>query len=193
MKLTKFMSWGGNPERSHNLLVKSRDKNFMLIPSWKILGSLDFAKFRPGNPRIENSWSRWSLLRIWRRWLLGVIVKVTKYDNYGKNNRYDKNDKNAFSAWSSGSPKASFCCPHMASVIESAVSMPEQLESDSGSLLEAALFCPILFYFVFDCPILSLSMIKSTDAWAVEIRLFLNFSLFFLCLCASPGTLLNEL
>ena len=93
-----------------------------------------------------------------------MIVKVTKYDNYGKNNRYDKNDKNAFSAWSSGSPKASFCCPHMASVIESAVSMPEQLESDSGSLLEAALFCPILFYFVFDCPVLSLSMIDSTDA-----------------------------
>ena len=84
----------------------------------------------------------------------------------------------------------------MASVIESVVSMPEQLESDFGSLLKAVLFCPILFYFVLDCPILSVSMIDSTDAKAVEIRLFLNFSLFFLgliCLCASPGTLVNEL
>ena len=52
----------------------------------------------------------------------------------------------------------------MASVIESAVSMPEQLESDSGSLLKAVLFCPILYYFVFDCPILSLSMIDSNNA-----------------------------
>ena len=95
---------------------------------------------------------------------LSVVVKVTKYDNNDKNNQYDKNDKNAFSAWSSGSPKASFCCPHMASVIESVVSMPEQLESDFGSLLKAVLFCPILFYFVFDCSILSLSMIDSTDA-----------------------------
>ena len=99
-----------------------------------------------------------------KKCLLSVVVKVTKYDNNDKNNQYDKNDKNAFSAWSSGSPKASFCCPHMASVIESAVSMPEQLESDFGSTLKAVLVCPILFYFVFDCPILSLSMIDSSDA-----------------------------
>ena len=99
-----------------------------------------------------------------KKCLLSVVVKVTKYDNNDKNNQYDKNDKNAFSAWSSGSPKASFCCPHMASVIESAVSMPEQLESDFGSTLKAVLVCPILFYFVFDCSILSLSMIDSTDA-----------------------------
>ena len=64
MKLTRFMSWGGNPERSHTVLVKSRDKNFRLIPSRKIPGSRDFAKSRPGNPGIENSWSRWSLLVI---------------------------------------------------------------------------------------------------------------------------------
>ena len=30
--------------------------------SRKIPGSRDFTKSRPGNPRIENSWSRWSLL-----------------------------------------------------------------------------------------------------------------------------------
>ena len=61
MKLTKFMSWEGNRERSHTLLVKSRYKNFRLIPSRKIPGSRDFAKSRPGNPGIENSWSRWGL------------------------------------------------------------------------------------------------------------------------------------
>ena len=33
----------------------------------------------------------------------------------------------AFSAWSSGSPKATFCCPHISSVIESAGAMPEKL------------------------------------------------------------------
>ena len=39
--------------------VKSRGKNFRLIPSWKILGSRDdVAKFSPGIPGIENSLSR---------------------------------------------------------------------------------------------------------------------------------------
>ena len=61
MKLTEFMCWKGNPERSHTFLVKSRDRNFRLIPSRKIPGSHDFAKSRSGNPGIENSWSRWSL------------------------------------------------------------------------------------------------------------------------------------
>ena len=59
MKLTKFMSWEGNPERSHTFLVESWAKNFRLIPSQKTLGSWDFAKSCLGNPGIENSWSRW--------------------------------------------------------------------------------------------------------------------------------------
>ena len=37
--------------------VKSQGKNFRLIPSWKIPGSQDVAKSRPGIPGIENSWS----------------------------------------------------------------------------------------------------------------------------------------
>ena len=45
-----------------HFLVKFRDTNFRLIPSQKILGSRDFAKSRPENRGIENSWSRWSLL-----------------------------------------------------------------------------------------------------------------------------------
>ena len=69
MKLTKFMSWEGNPERSHTVLVKSQDKNFRQIPSQKIPGSRDFAKSNPGNPRIENSWSHWSLL-VGQYWLV---------------------------------------------------------------------------------------------------------------------------
>ena len=40
----------------HTFSVKSRDKNFWLIPSRKIPGSRDFAKSRPGNPGIESSW-----------------------------------------------------------------------------------------------------------------------------------------
>ena len=55
MKFIKFMTWEGNPERSWN-------ENFRLIPSRKIPGSRDFAKSRPGNPGIENPWSRLSLL-----------------------------------------------------------------------------------------------------------------------------------
>ena len=38
MKLTKFMSWEGNPKRSHTFWAKSWDKNFRLIPSRKIAG-----------------------------------------------------------------------------------------------------------------------------------------------------------
>ena len=33
-----------------------------VIPSRKIPGFRDFAKSHPGNPRIENSWSRWGLI-----------------------------------------------------------------------------------------------------------------------------------
>ena len=71
MKLTKFMSWEGNPERSHTFLVESWAKNFRLIPSQKTLGSWDFAKSCLGNPGIENSWSRWGLF-------IGWLIKINQ-------------------------------------------------------------------------------------------------------------------
>ena len=61
IKMTKFIIWVGNPERSHTFGVKSWDQISRLILSCKIPGSWDFAKSRPVNPGIENSWSRWSL------------------------------------------------------------------------------------------------------------------------------------
>ena len=48
---------------------------FQADPVQKNPGSLDFAKSRPGNPGIKNSWSRWSL--IVTLWTLFVRFSAT--------------------------------------------------------------------------------------------------------------------
>ena len=62
MKLAKFICWEGNPERSRTFFGKITGKIFQANPVPKNPEFRDFAKSRPGNPGIENSWSRLGLV-----------------------------------------------------------------------------------------------------------------------------------